>query len=416
MLYCCIDLKSFYASVECVERDLDPFKTNLVVADPTRGEGSICLAITPAMKALGIKNRCRVYEIPKNVEFITAMPRMKLYMKYSAEIYGVYLNYISKDDIHIYSVDECFINLTPYTSFYNKTGRELAEMLRGAVFEKTGITATCGVGTNMFLAKVALDITAKKTSDGIGVLDEKSFKSSVWFHKPITDIWNIGPGIAKRLEKYDVYDLYGVSQMNPDVLYKEFGVNAEFLIDHANGIEPCDMDDIHKYKGKSQSLSNGQILFSDYNFEDALTVMKEMAEGLTLELVDRDLTCDSVSIYIGYSKDVRKSTGATRKLAKRTNSQKQILEKLIDLYYETTDKNAPIRRINIGFNDLSFEREYVLDLFGDAEAEERENHIAKSVIEIKREFGKNAIMKALSYKEKATGIARNAMVGGHNAG
>ena len=416
MVYCCIDLKSFYASVECVERDLDPFKTNLVVADHTRGDGSICLAITPAMKALGIKNRCRVYEIPKNVEFITAMPRMKLYMKYSAEIYGVYLNYISKDDIHIYSVDECFINLTPYTSFYNKTGKDLAEMLRGAVFEKTGITATVGVGTNMFLAKVALDITAKKTSDGIGVLDEKSFKSSVWFHKPITDIWNIGPGIAKRLEKYGAYDLYDVTKLEPDLLYKEFGVNAEFLIDHAHGVEPCTMDDIHSYKGKSHSLSNGQILFSDYSYEDALTVMKEMADGLVLELVDRDLTCDSVSLYIGYSKDVRKSTGATRKLGLRTNSQKQIWDKLVDMYEETTDKEAPIRRINIGFNDLSEEREFCLDIFGDEEREEKEESVAKAVIDIKKEFGKNALMKALSYKEKATGKVRNRMVGGHNAG
>ena len=416
MVYCCIDLKSFYASVECVERDLDPFKTNLVVADPTRGEGSICLAITPAMKVLGIKNRCRVYEIPKNVEFITAMPRMKLYMEYSANIYGIYLEFISKDDIHLYSVDECFINLTPYVGLYNKSAKELAEMLREAVFVKTGITATCGVGTNMFLAKVALDVTAKHTPDGIGILDEKSFKSDLWFHRPITDIWNIGPGIAKRLEKYGVYDLHGVTLLPPDLLYKEFGINAEFLIDHANGIEPCEMDDIHNYKGKSHSLSNGQILFSDYTFEDALLVMKEMAEGLILELVDRDLTCDSVSLYIGYSKDVRKSTGATRKLSGRTNSAKLITEKLIDLYYETTDKEAPIRRINIGFNDLSDEREFALDLFGEEEREEKEESVAKAVIGIKKEFGKNALMKALSYKEKATGKARTRMVGGHNAG
>ena len=414
MTYCCIDLKSFYASVECVERNLDPFKANLVVADPTRGNGSICLAISPRMKALGIKNRCRVYEIPKNVEYITAMPRMKLYMEYSANIYGIYLNYISKEDIHVYSIDECFIDLTPYLKLYNKTGREMAQMLRQAVFDATGITATCGVGTNMFLAKVALDITAKHTPDGIGELDEKTFKETVWYHRPITDIWNVGPGIAKRLEKYGVYDLHGVSLMQEKILYKEFGINAEFLIDHAKGLEPCTMEEIHNYKSKSKSLSNGQILFEDYDYFNALLVMKEMVEGLVLELVDRDLTCESICLTIGYSKDTIKSTGASRKLFQRTDSLKTIKDKFVELYKETTDKNSPIRRINIGLGDLSEDRDLTLDLFGNEEEKEKENKLNKAVIGVKKDFGKNALLRAISYKEKATARARNGMVGGHH--
>ena len=413
MIYCCIDLKSFFASVECVERGLDPFRASLVVADPDRGNGSICLAVSPRLKALGVKNRCRVFEIPKNIEYITAPPRMKLYMKYSADIYGIYLNYISKDDIHVYSIDECFINLTPYLKLYNRDGKGMAQMLRQAVFEKTGITATCGVGTNMFLAKIALDITAKKTPDGIGVLDEKIFKKTLWYHRPITDIWNIGSGIAKRLEKYGVYDLHGVTQIDPAILYKEFGINAEFLIDHANGIEPCTIEEIHAYKSKTRSLSNGQILFEDYKYSDALTVMKEMADNLVLELADKGLTCGNVSLWVGYSKDVRPSTGATRKLSDRTNSFRKIAGKLTEIFMETTDKEQPIRRINIGLGDVSYERSCSLDLFGEQENDEKEEKVYKAVAGIKKEFGKNAIVKAISYKEKATGIARNGMVGGH---
>ncbi|MBQ0104966.1 MAG: DNA repair protein [Armatimonadetes bacterium] len=413
MIYCCIDLKSFFASVECVERGLDPFQTNLVVADPQRGRGSICLAVSPRMKSLGVRNRCRVFEIPENIEYITATPRMRLYMKYSADIYGIYLNFISKDDIHVYSIDECFINLTPYLKLYGKDGRRMAQMLRDAVFEKTGITATCGVGTNLFLAKIALDITAKKTPDGIGCLDEDIFKKTVWYHKPITDIWNIGTGIARRLEKYGAYNLHDVALMDKNILYKEFGVNAEFLIDHANGIEPCTIDDIHAYKSKSKSLSNGQILFEDYDYVNAMLVMKEMADNLVLELVDKGLTCGNVSLYIGYSKDVIKSTGGSSKLSQRTNSFRKILGKLTEIYNRTTDRDQPIRKINISFNDLSYERENVLDLFGEEEMDIKEEKVQKAVIGIKKALGKNAIMKAMSYKEKATGIARNGMVGGH---
>ena len=258
-IYCCIDLKSFYASVECVERGLDPFKTNLIVADPTRTDKSVCLAITPAMKDLGIRNRCRVFEIPKNIEYITAKPRMKLYMKKSAEIYSIYLQYISSEDIHVYSVDEVLIDLTDYIKIYKKTPYQVAKMLIDRVYELTGITATVGIGTNLFLAKIALDITAKASPDFMGYLDEDLFKKTLWHHTPITDFWNIGNGIAKRLAEYGIYDLYGVAHAREDLLYRLFGINAELLIDHAKGIEPCTIKDIHNYKSKNHSLSNSQI-------------------------------------------------------------------------------------------------------------------------------------------------------------
>ncbi|MBQ9688687.1 DNA repair protein, partial [bacterium] len=235
--YICIDLKCFYASVECVDKGLDPFKSNLVVANPTRGRGGICLAISPALKARGIKNRCRLFEIPTNIEYITAMPRMRRYMEVSAQIYSVYLKYIAPEDIHIYSIDECFIDATPYIKLYNKTGKEFAKMLIDAVLKETGICAAAGIGTNLFLAKIALDITAKKNDDHIGYLDERIFKKDVWFHQPLADIWGIGRGISKRLAVYGIYDLHGITKIEEEVLYKEFGVNAEILIDHAYGKE-----------------------------------------------------------------------------------------------------------------------------------------------------------------------------------
>ena len=267
--YLCIDLKSFFASVECVERGLDPFKENLVVSDATRGRGAICLAVSPALKSIGVANRCRIFEIPDGVSYITARPRMKLYIEYSANIYETYLKYIAKEDIHIYSIDECFFDITSYLDLYGKTPMEMAKMLIDAVYKRTGIRAAAGIGTNLFLAKVALDITAKHSDEFIGYLDFEEFKKQIWHHKPITDIWNVGRGIAKRLEKYGVYDLYGVSTMDEKILYREFGVNAEYLIDHSKGIEPCTIYDIKHYESKTTSLSNSQILFEDYNFSDA---------------------------------------------------------------------------------------------------------------------------------------------------
>ena len=281
-VYLCIDLKSFYASVECAARGLDPFTTNLVVADPDRSNTTICLAITPAMKELGVRNRCRVFEIPEGIDYIMATPRMHLYMEESARIYSIYLRYVSADDVHVYSIDECFIDVTSYLALYGKTPRQMARLLMDAVFAETGICATAGIGTNLFLAKVALDVTAKHADDGIGVLDEAEFRRVIWPHRPLTDIWNIGPGITRRLAKYGVHDLRGVTQMREETLYREFGVNAEFLIDHAWGQEPCTIAEIHAYEPKGHSLVNGQVLPSDYTADEARMVMREMVDANTV--------------------------------------------------------------------------------------------------------------------------------------
>ena len=415
-VYLAIDLKSFFASVECADMGLDPFKTNLVVADPSRGQGAICLAITPAMKALGIRNRCRVFEIPPNVQYITALPRMRRYMEVSAEVYGVYLRYISSEDIHVYSIDECFIDATPYLEMYSMTPKQLANELMDAVFQRTHICATAGIGTNLFLAKAALDITAKHVPDHIGWLDERTFREKLWRHRPITDFWNVGAGRAKRLEKYGVYDMQGVARLDEKLLYKEFGVNAQFLIDHANGREPCTMREIHEYKPQSHSLSVGQILFEDYNREDALIILKEMTETLTLELVEKKMAAGSVSLTVGYSKDVMPPTGGTRKLTVCTNSHRKLLERLVQLYQETTRRKYPIRTINIAFGGLVDEIFAETDLFMDFAAEEKERSMQNAIIDIKRRFGKNALIRAMSLESKATGMKRNNMVGGHNGG
>lgn len=415
-MYCCIDLKSFYASVECVERGLNPMTTNLIVADPTRGNGSVCLAITLAMKKLGVKNRCRVFEIPRNVEYITAMPQMRKYMEVSADIYSVYLRYVSPEDIHVYSIDECFIDITDYLKLYKKTALEFTIMLMDAVFYETGIPASAGIGPNLFLCKVALDVTAKHSPNFIGILDEESFKEKIWTHRPITDIWNIGRGIANRLERYGIYDLKGVAECSEDLLYNEFGVNAEFLIDHANGREPCTIKEIHEYKSKSSSISNGQVLFEDYNYNDAFTIVKEMVDLQVDELIEKHLVIDSISLHIGYSKDTNRSTGGTRKIGEFTNSFKKIMGYFESLYKETTNPTVPIRRIIIGLNNLQDDYMASISLFDDVEAQEKEKKLREAVVDIKKKYGKNIILKGISYTEKATARSRNKMVGGHNGG
>lgn len=414
--YICIDLKSFFASVEAIDRGLDPFTANLVVADPSRGSGAICLAITPALKKLGVRNRCRIFEIPKNIEYITALPRMKLYMQKSAEIYGIYLRYVSPDDIHVYSIDECFIDATPYLNTYNKTPREFTQMLMNAVMKETGICATAGIGTNLFLAKIALDITAKHAKGNIGYLDIEEFKKTLWHHRPITDFWNVGKGIAKRLEKYCIYDMYAVAHANEDTLYKEFGVNAEFLIDHSKGIEPCTIEDIHNYKSKSSSISNSQILFEDYKYEDALLVLKEMTDVLVLELIEKNMMTNSISLYVGYSKDIYPTTGGTKKLDKYTNSYKKIIKELEKLYTEKTSKDYLIRKLTVGLNDIKNEDMIgiQLDMFSNPENNKKEYNLQKAVISIKNKFGKNAILRGMSLEKKATAKIRNKLVGGHN--
>ena len=412
--YICIDLKTFFASVECVARGLNPFETDLVVADPSRGNGAICLAISPSLKAKGVKNRCRIFEIPKNIDYITALPRMKLYIKYSADIYGIYLKYVSAEDIVVYSIDECFLDVTSYLKMYKLTAKELAKKIIDDVYATLNICATVGIGTNLFLAKVALDITAKHTSDHMGYLDEDEFKKQIWHHKPITDIWNIGRGIAKRLEKYNCYDLYDVAHMDEKVLYKEFGVNAEFLIDHSKGIEPTTIKDIHNYKAKSNSMSNNQILFEDYKYDDAFLVLKEMVEMNVLELVDKHLVTNCISLFVGYSKDVIKPTGVSMTLDEYTSSYAKLNEYFIRLFKNNVDKYHMIRRIGIGFNNVIDEKYATINLFTDVKKEEKERKMQEAIIEIKKKYGKNSILKAMNLQEKATARKRNKLVGGHN--
>lgn len=442
-LYVCIDLKSFYASVESVDRGLDPFHIHLVVADESRGKGAICLAITPALKKLGVPNRCRLFEIPKNISYMIAKPRMKLYMKVSAQIYGILLGYISKDDIHVYSIDEYFLDVTPYLSLYKMTVRQLAQTLINAIFKETGICATAGIGTNLFLAKVALDVLAKHSPDCIGALDENRFKRIIWPYRPIMDIWQIGSGIAKRLEKYKVYDLIGVTRLDEDILYKEFGVNAELLIDHAWGRESCTMADIKNYKSESHSLSRSQILLENYKPEDALLPLREMVDALVLDIVKYGLVTNNFSLMIGYSdnrwakgpkyKKIPHS-GGNRKLGEYTDSFQYIWHQVENLYHKTTLMNEMVRRMSISFNHLIpkknapiswnlFEENTLFEsksfnqnlsnqsVFYGASKEEK---IQKTLVDIRERFGKNALLKAISLQEKGTAQYRNSLVGGHN--
>ena len=438
-VYACIDLKSFYASVECVERGLDPLAAKLVVADPTRTKKTICLAITPAMKALGIRNRCRLFEIPEGVDFTIARPHMRRYMEVSAGIYGVYLRYISPEDIHVYSVDECFIDLTSYVALYDKTPRELAVMLMDAVLAETGICATAGIGTNLFLAKVALDVCAKHAADHIGYLDEATFGRTIQTHRPITDIWNVGPGIAARLERYGVYDLRGVCALDEATLYREFGVNAEYLIDHAHGREPCTIAQIHAYEPRGHSLMNGQVLACDYTFDEALVVLREMADQTALDLVDKHLVAASVSLWVGYAREAPATgrvfdgghgrrfvagswgtrtsdhTGGSRTLSEPTNSRRRLMAAFVELWRETTLPDRPIRRISLGVGRLVPEEFATSGSLIDLEADDGERAVAEAVIAVKGRFGKNALIRGVSLSEKATARERNEQIGGHRA-
>jgi len=413
--YIVIDLKTFFASVECVDRGFDPFNTNLVVADPSRGNGAICLAISPAMKAQGIRNRCRIFEIPKNVKYITAIPRMNLYIKYSAEVYGIYLKFISKEDIHPYSVDEAFLDVTNYLNMYNLSAEELAKKIMKTIYDETGITATAGIGTNMYLAKIALDITAKHVKGNIGYLNEDKYKKELWYHQPITDFWQVGRGIAIRLSKYGVHNMYDVAHLDESILYKEFGVNAEFLIDHSKGIEPCTIKEIKSYKPKSNSISTSQILFEDYNFESTRLVLKEMVDLGSLKLVDNKVVTNTIGLRIGYSKDRYKSTGGTRKIEVRTNVYSRLVKEFLELFDNTTRTNVPIRQVGISFQNLESELYEQYDIFVDSESVDNEKKLENTMNEIKKKFGKNSILRGMNLVDGATTIKRNKLVGGHNA-
>lgn len=420
MDYLCIDLKCFYASCECIDRHVDPLTTPLVVADSTRGKGAICLAVSPKMKELNVRNRCRLFEIPSNISYIIAKPRMQRYIDMSAYIYSIYLKYVSKDDIYVYSIDEVFINITSYEKLYGKDAIEIGKMIIEDVYKTTGIKATCGVGSNLFLCKIAMDIIAKHNCDNIGYLDEKLFKEKLWDYSKLTDFWQIGTGIAKRLNKLNLYTLKDVANCDKDILYKEFGVNASFLIDHSNGIDKTTIEEIKNYIPLSKSISSGQVLDKDYPYEDTILVVKEMIDGLVLDLISKRLITGGLSIAIGYSESRKTDTKPkmnvkSKKLVKPTNSYKEISRKALELFAVMADKSKLIRQINISFSRLTLENEYVSDLLENSEELEKERKALKAIIDIKNKFGKSTILRGMSLDEKATMRKRNKLIGGHNA-
>lgn len=497
--YITIDLKSFYAAVECLERNLDPMTTNLVVADASRTEKTICLAVTPSLKTYGIPGRARLFEVVQKVrevnagrvrqapgrvftgascnaeelaqmpelklDYIVAPPRMAHYMEYSTRIYNVYLKYIAPEDIHVYSIDEVMMDVTDYLKIYKMTARELAQKMILDVMKTTGITATAGIGTNLYLAKVAMDIRAKHIpADEHGVriaeLNEMTYRRMLWTHRPLTDFWRVGKGYARKLEAHGMFTMGDVARcsiQNEDLLYKLFGVNAELLIDHAWGHEPCTMAAIKAYKPASNSIGSGQVLQCAYSAEKARLVIREMADALTLDLVEKKLKTNQLTITVGYDienlkdpqrrkmyqgeittdaygREVPKHAHGTANLPAYSSSSKQILAAISQLYDRIVDQNLLVRRLNITANNVTAQDEVSkgpaieqLDLFTDYEAEslkreeeakelQREEKLQEAMLAIKKKFGKNAILKAMNLEEGATAKERNNTIGGHRAG
>ena len=414
--YYCIDMKTFYASVECAERGLNPFETNLVVADVSRGSNALCLAVSPKLKAQGVRNRCRLSEIPRGIKYIIAPPQMQLYIDYAADIYDIYLDYISPDDIHVYSIDESFIDATPYLNVYNTDDVSFAKFLVQEIARRKHIPATAGIGTNLYLAKIALDITAKKNKSHIGYLDEKTYCDTLWRHRPIIDFWQVADGTANRLARYAIYDMYGVAHSPIDLLYKEFGVNAELLIDHAWGRESCTIADIKAYKSKSHSVSFSQILPRDYSFDEARIVMTEMVQHGAYELMKRHVVSSRVGIYVGYSKSEIPSVHAAARLGLVTALNSKFAPLLKDLYDKNVSRTVPIRRLGIDFEDVVDESYESYDLFTDINEVEREKSRERTVLALKEKFGKNSILVGTNYLDCATQRERNTFIGGHRAG
>ena len=415
-IYFCIDMKTFYASVECAERGLNPFETNLVVADVTRGPNALCLAISPKMKAQGIKHRCRLNDIPKSIKYEIAPPRMQLYIEYAADIYSIYLDYMDPQDIHVYSIDESFIDATEYLGLYKMSAEEYAQMLMNEIARRKRIPATAGIGTNLYLAKIALDITAKKVKSHIGYLDERLYRETLWDHRPITDFWQVADGTAAQLAKYGIHDMRGVANAPTELLYKAFGVNAELLIDHAWGREPCTIADIKQYKSKSHSVSFSQILPRDYSFSEAATVITEMVQNGTHELMRRHVVTSKVSVYVGYSRSAVPSTHGSARLHVTTALQSVLQPAAQEVYEKTTNRDVPIRRLGLCFENVVDEGCEGYDLFTNMEEVEREKKRESAVLGIKTKYGKNAILKGVNYMPESTQRERNTFIGGHRAG
>ena len=503
-IYAAIDLKSFYASVECVSRGLDPLDANLVVADESRTEKTICLAVSPSLKAYGIPGRARLFEVVQRVRevngtrrlsahggkftgksdlahelnadpslelsYIAAPPRMALYMKYSTDIYNIYLRYIAPEDIHVYSVDEVFMDLTPYLETYKMTPRELVMTMIRQVYEETGITATAGIGTNLYLCKIAMDIVAKKSPpDEHGVriaeLDEMSYRSQLWEHRPLTDFWRVGSGYAKKLENYGIYTMGDIAKCSvgndsdfysENLLYRLFGVNAELLIDHAWGWEPCTIANIKAYRPSTNSLSSGQVLKCPYNFEKAKLVVREMTELLVLDLVKKELVTDQMVLTVGYDieclsnpeirrkyhgevtsdhygRKVPKSAHGSQNLDRHLSSTKIIVDAVTELFDSIVNHDLLVRRMYVVANHVirecdaqsanSYEQ---LDFFSDygeqlrkkenEEAElKKEKDLQKTILKLSEKYGKNAVLKGMNLEEGATAVERNGQIGGHKA-
>ena len=457
--YIAIDLKSFYASVECHERLLDPLTTKLVVADKSRTSKTICLAVTPALKAYGISGRARLFEVEakvreikrktgEEIEYIVAVPRMSLYIKYSTTIYNVYLRYFAPEDIHVYSIDEVFIDATSYLSFYKMSARELAGKVIREVLAETGITATAGIAPNLFLCKAAMDIVAKHIpadEDGVRIaeLDVAGYRRQLWDHQPLTDFWRVGKATAKRLEKYYIRtmgDIALTSLKNPKLLYDEFGIDAEILIDHAWGIEPVGMKDIKGYKSEAKSLGSGQVLHEPYTFEKAKIIVREMAELLALDLFKKELVAESITLYAGYDiesldvpgfdgevvrdyygREMPKPAHGSLSFGTETNSSKIIVEGFVSIFEKVANPGWLFRRINITANNTKPASERQPGLFDELEEgegglnQQKEDNLQKARLEIIRKFGKNAILKGTNLEEGATTRDRNAQIGGHTA-
>ena len=403
-----------------MERGLDPMTTNLVVADPERTDKTICLAVSPSMKALGVKNRCRVFEIPKGIDYIMAPPRMQKYIDYSCEIYGTYLNYISRDDIYVYSIDEVFMDITHYLKLYEKTPRELAVFLMDEVTKKVGVRATAGIGTNLYLTKIALDITAKHSPDFIGYLDEQLFIDTLWDHEPLRDFWRIGPGTERRLLERGITNMRGIANADETMLYRMFGIDAELLIDHAWGREPVTLQDIKKYRPETHSLSEGQVLKRDYRVEEARLILKEMVTELCLRLSKRRLVCQSFTINLVYSRKLGVPVeAATAQFGVPTNAETIILRQVLSTYDLMVIPEFTIRGIYLSANNTQEDvGEIQLNMFEECAPEimDRDGRIQDAMLAIKDKYGKNAMFKARDLEEGATTLERNMQIGGHKSG
>ena len=416
--YLCIDQKSFYATVECVARDLDPMTTDLVVADAERSENTICLAVSTRLKKRGVQNPCRLKDIPPHIKCIVAPPRMQLYIDSAAEIYGVFLKYLAPEDIYVYSIDEAFLDVTPYLKMYGLPTIELAQMIIKDVRDTVGTICTCGIGTNLYLAKIALDITAKHANDFIGILDEESYRYTLWDHTPITDFWRISTGTATRLRNHGITTMRQITMTEEDYLYKWFGIDAELLIDHAWGREPTTIADIKNYKSKSKSLSSTQVLMRDYKASEAEIIAKEMADQLCLDMAAKGLVTESVTLYVGYSYTQGvPGAGGTAHFARPTNLATEIVPAIGALYRRIVNPAYVVRRIGLSCNNVVTDTSMVqLNMFEDTSKQLRDRALQEALLDIRAKYGKNSILKGMNYMEAATGRERNNQIGGHRSG